>query len=163
MTGAPAVYQPLSPAALRALLPADPGGLVLFDVDLTLGNGLAAPMAGFEVRPGATETIRALSAAGFRVGVWTAGGPRHAREVAARLGVLELLTYVGGKADFPPTTDAVQALVGEVPVLTVDDDWGEAVPGIPFYRVQAFWGSLADAATLAAYEETQRRDTSPSA
>ena len=148
-------YEPLAAADLLPLLASTPGGLILFDIDNTVANGMHADMAEFEVRPGAAQTVRDLVDAGYRVSFWSAATGRHARLVADRLDVTHLLTGTHDKPEWPMTTASAADRVGEVPVLTVDDDWSEALPGVPFHRVQAFWGTLVTATELAEYEAMQ--------
>lgn len=112
-------------------------GLVVFDVDLTLGCEHAGT---FAFRPGVVEFADTLLRAGYRLVFWTAGPLRHVLDVADASGLRPRLAGCHRKPEYPIREEEALRLLGERAALTVDDDATEAVPGWPFLHVLPWWG-----------------------
>ena len=84
---------------------------IFFDVDQTL---LHSSPEGWDLRPGSSEVLRALTEMGHEVYLWTASGKLHARRLVERY---DLHDFVLDCFDKDPTT------VPMLPDMVVDDDW----------------------------------------
>jgi len=124
---------------------ADRKPLVLFDVDNTVGcglGGLNGPCC--EPRPGMSLLMAALFMLGYEIRLWSAGGAEHAEKTAEQCELTDFITGYHDKPDYPIQADAVVAMFGCLPVLSIDNDPTERVEGVPFVEVSDYWGRHAD-------------------
>ena len=131
----------ISPELLQSL---PSSALVVFDVDNTLANGTSPSEEIFEIRPGAIDLITSLVQEGHRVYIWSAGGEKHAKEVSIAMDIDRIVEGYFRKPSYPMQPDAVRDIFGQLPDLTIDDDYGEAIEGVPFSLTECWWGKLAD-------------------
>lgn len=118
--------------------------MFVFDVDCTLIGAFREDQGGFNVRPGAVETLRMLHERGHELWLWSAGGANHCAEVAAQLGIEDLLQGWHTKPPFPMSLhrNKVVEKFGRFPDVSVDDDEGERVSSVLFVKVTQFWGDI---------------------
>ncbi len=123
--------------------------LAVFDVDLTVANGLLASMDGFKIRSGIVPFINELHDLGILVAFWSGGGEEHADEVACEAGVRHLLIGTFRKPPLLLTNEGgmspedTMALLGQLPACIVDDDPSERVAGAGFFHIEPFMDGFA--------------------
>lgn len=114
-------------------LPPAPG-LIVFDVDCTLVD--ATPE--YNLRPGVHELFEWLTSVGYRIALWSGGGEDHVREVAFFRYLIRYNCSMYRKPSFPLTARDALTILGEAPLLIIDDDAHEAVPGWNFHHIEPF-------------------------
>lgn len=115
---------------------------VVFDVDGVISNGAPAGPSCVG-RPGMQFMFDVLTALGFEVHLWSAGGADHARTVAEQFTLHGSVRGYHDKPDLPMTEAAAEERLGFVPVLTIDDEPTERVGAWPFFLIDGFFARAA--------------------
>lgn len=121
---------------IMALLEGSQRGVVVFDVDLTI-LGLSSDTE--PLRPGIPELFADIRRHGLEIRLWSAAGKAHCERVIAEHSLCKLVTSCHDKADYPMRARTAMMQLGVTPVLVVDDDITEKIPGWPFYLIEPYW------------------------
>ncbi len=107
--------------------------LFVLDVDLTIYDGFARPP---RLIDGSKILLQTLSTLG-EVRLWSAGGESHAREVAQRFELADMISDYHDKPPYPPTEESAIRILGRKAALQIDDDVSERVADWPFVEATA--------------------------
>ena len=103
-------------------------GIVLFDVDGTLLRRDGS------IRPGAALVIRTLMALDYSVHFWSGQGEHHARMVANSIGLGLPHIPCHTKPPYPMAEHTALRIIGERPVLQIDDQRSDRIADWPFMQ-----------------------------